>query len=322
MKKETFLGSNGFIWWFGVVENRQDPLHIGRCQIRIHGWHSEDLTNIPSEDLQWAQPVFSPNNSKEYKSPYEGDWVIGFFMDGMSGQVPMYFGVLPGIPSTGPISGKGFGDAGSDSRPTSPYEDQPPGPYPSRLNEPTSSRLYRNEQIDTTIIQKEKDDMVTGVDSAGTSWSQPDPSYAAVPPYNDVKQTESGHVLEFDDTPDAERIHLAHRKGTFLEIRPDGTQVTRIVADNYEIISGDNFVSIQGTCNITVNGDVNMSVGGDTNVQIGGNLNAKVDGDANINVGGDTDVTVGGNLNTQVGGNYSINAGGNFNVNAATINLN
>jgi hypothetical protein len=314
MKKETFLGANGFIWWMGVVENRQDPLHLGRCQVRIHGWHNEDLNSIPSGDLPWAQPLFSPNNSKEYKSPYEGDWVIGFYMDGMSGQVPMILGVLPGVPSSGPIAGKGFGDSGSANRPTSPYADQPPGPYPSRLNEPTSSRLYRNEQMSGTIIQKEKDSVVSGVNSAGTSWSQPIPSYAAVPPYNDVKQTESGHVIEFDDTTGAERVHLAHRTGTYLEMRPDGTQVTRIVADNYEVISGSDFVVIQGTCNITVNGDVNVSVGG--------NLKAEIGGNANIKVGGNGDVNVGGNLNTEVGGNYNINAGGSFNVQAATINLN
>jgi hypothetical protein len=314
MKEETFLGANGFIWWLGVVENRQDPLHLGRCQIRVHGWHSDDVNSIPSGDLPWAQPVFSPNNSKEYKSPYEGDWVVGFYMDGMSGQVPMYFGVLPGIPAGGPVSGKGFSDQGGSSRPTSPYADQPPGPYPSRLNEPTSSRLYRNEQIDTTIIQAEKGAKVSGVNSAGVSWSQPEPSYAAVPPYNDVKQTESGHVLEFDDTPNAERIHLAHRKGTYLEIRPDGTQVTRIVADNYEVISGSNFVVIEGTCNITVNGNVNMSVGG--------NMKAEIAGDASVKVGGNADLNVGGSLSTEVGGNYNIQAGGNFNVQASTINLN
>jgi hypothetical protein len=330
MKEETFLGANGFIWWLGVVESRQDPLNLGRCQIRVHGWHTDDMDSIPSEDLPWAQPVFSPNNSKEYKSPYEGDWVVGFYMDGMSGQVPMYFGVLPGVPAGAPVSGKGFSDQGDSNRPTSPYADQPPGPYPSRLNEPTSSRLYRNEEIDTTIIQAEKDAAVSGVDSAGVSWSQPVPSYAAIPPYNDVKQTESGHVLEFDDTPSAERIHLAHRKGTYLEIRPDGTQVTRIVADNYEVISGSNFVSIKGTCNITVNGDANISVGGNAVAKVGGNADVNVSGDAtasvggkaDVKVGGDANVQVGGNITTKAGGNYNITAGGTFSVSASTINLN
>lgn len=100
MKKETFAGMNGFVWWIGVVESRKDPLNIGRCQIRILGWHSEDLTMIPTEDLPWSHPMLPVNNSKSFKTPVEGDWVIGFFLDGKSGQSPVYMGVLPGIPQS------------------------------------------------------------------------------------------------------------------------------------------------------------------------------------------------------------------------------
>ena len=28
-------GRNGFVWWVGTVESRQDPLKLGRCQVRI-----------------------------------------------------------------------------------------------------------------------------------------------------------------------------------------------------------------------------------------------------------------------------------------------
>jgi hypothetical protein len=38
------------------------------------------------------------NNSEVFTTPKEGDWVMGFFMDGTSGQFPVYMGVLPGIP--------------------------------------------------------------------------------------------------------------------------------------------------------------------------------------------------------------------------------
>jgi hypothetical protein len=33
----SFAGLNGFAWWMGVVENRNDPLKMGRCQVRIFG---------------------------------------------------------------------------------------------------------------------------------------------------------------------------------------------------------------------------------------------------------------------------------------------
>ena len=98
--KNSFLGQSGFVWWIGVVENRKDPLNLGRCQIRIFGWHTDNLQLIPSADLPWAQAVLPSNNSEVFATPKEGQYVLGFFFDGASGQFPAYLGVLPGIPKT------------------------------------------------------------------------------------------------------------------------------------------------------------------------------------------------------------------------------
>jgi len=51
------LHSLGFVWWVGVVENRNDPDMLGRCQVRIIGFHTEDKTQLPTEDLPWAYPM-------------------------------------------------------------------------------------------------------------------------------------------------------------------------------------------------------------------------------------------------------------------------
>lgn len=97
----NFLGKDGLVWWVGVVENRMDPLGLGRCQIRIFGWHhdgSEDsIQKIPVSDLPWALPILPCNNPKSFSSPETGEWVVGFFMDGLSGQFPVMFGVIPGF---------------------------------------------------------------------------------------------------------------------------------------------------------------------------------------------------------------------------------
>ncbi len=63
-------------------------------------------------------------------------------------------------------------------------------------------------------------------------------------PFNHVKETESGHIQEFDDTPGAERIQTYHRSGTFEEIHPDGTRVVKVVAKNYTVIMGENDIHI------------------------------------------------------------------------------
>ena len=41
----------------GCVENRQDPLKLGRCQVRVVGLHNHDKTNLKTEDLPWAYPM-------------------------------------------------------------------------------------------------------------------------------------------------------------------------------------------------------------------------------------------------------------------------
>ena len=55
---KDFAGKNGFIWWVGVVEDRQDPLKLGRCRVRCIGWHAEDKMRLPTEHLPWAMPSF------------------------------------------------------------------------------------------------------------------------------------------------------------------------------------------------------------------------------------------------------------------------
>jgi len=104
MFERNFIGKNGFIWWIGVVENRLDPAGLGRCQVRIFGWHGDgtdaDKALIQTSDLPWAHPIFPLNASKKFSTPSLGEWVVGFFLDGESGQAPVMMGVLPGFSQT------------------------------------------------------------------------------------------------------------------------------------------------------------------------------------------------------------------------------
>jgi len=106
----TFLGKNGLQWWIGVVEDNKDPLRVYRCRVRIFGWHTEDKIMIPTEDLPWAQASLPVNNSLTFSVPQIGEWVHGHFLDGESGQFPIYTGVLPGVISPKNIKNpnKGF----------------------------------------------------------------------------------------------------------------------------------------------------------------------------------------------------------------------
>lgn len=102
MNRNNFIGLSGFVWWVGVVEDVKDPLASGRARIRIFGWHTMDKSALPTEDLPWAQPMYPVNSPKTFSklsSAPNPDWVVGFFMDGESGQSPVMMGVLPAINS-------------------------------------------------------------------------------------------------------------------------------------------------------------------------------------------------------------------------------
>ena len=113
-------------------------------------------------------------------------------------------------------------------------------------------------------------------------FKEPENPYKAEYPYNKVLFTESGHIQEFDDTPGAERIHTYHKSGTFEEIHPNGTKVTKIVKDNYEIVFGDNNIYVKGNLNVVVDKDANIKIGGKVNADISGTLDTKSGGNTTI----------------------------------------
>jgi hypothetical protein len=125
----------------------------------------------------------------------------------------------------------------------------------------------------------------------GGSFSEPSSPYAAEYPFNHVRESESGHVEEWDDTAGAERLRREHRKGTFEEIHPDGSKVTKVVGDDYEIVIDDKNVHVKGSCNITVDGNSKIYTKGNSDIQVGGTMNMNVGGPANITSGGDMTLT-------------------------------
>ncbi len=89
-----------FIWWIGVVEDRDDPEKLGRCRVRIYGIHTPDKSVLPTANLPWAMPI-QPSNygaTSGIGGPplgaLPGTWVVGFFLDGEDMQQPAFFGTI------------------------------------------------------------------------------------------------------------------------------------------------------------------------------------------------------------------------------------
>ena len=47
MNNENYMGLGGFFYFFGVVEDRNDPLKTGRLRVRIVGVHTQDKNVLP-----------------------------------------------------------------------------------------------------------------------------------------------------------------------------------------------------------------------------------------------------------------------------------
>ena len=352
MKTSYFQGKDGFVWWNGVVENRKDPLFLGRCKVRILGWHTENKSMLPTKDLPWAQvlmPITSASQTGVGEAPVgpvEGTWVMGFFRDGELAQEPVIMGTMHGIPADYAKQNIGFNDPRLDSRSKNPHrilatgvvakgqgagrslESFPYEPkeiktrageeadvinytdedrqelngkslYPRWKNKPTTSIYARGARDQTSQVDKsslvtaksnilsdktaklrakfEPSDSIVKTSKAITIKSAPyarylDPEeystdveedidfpandYAAEYPFNHVYESESGHLIETDDTPGAERLNWFHRSGTFTEFTSKGSRV--------ENTQGHHFHSLSGNLEEIISGREKRSIGNDS----------------------------------------------------------
>ena len=341
MYDNNFLGKNNFIWFNGVVEDRQDPQKLGRLRVRCVGIHTDNKDELPTADLPWSQlihPITSSGISGLGSSPgfiVEGTWVFGYFRDGYAMQEPMVIGTLPGKPAELADVSKGFYD--------------PNGVYPKYKDEVDTNRLAVNDTTQPHLgLELRKLTRKTGVPTAdfdrvevedhistaieasdGDTFDQPAIPYNATYPYNHVFESESGHIFEIDDTLDNERLFTSHRTGTSQEIDKDGNQVNIIKGDHYNIISGKRQAVIEGNADITIGGRHKLYINknGETDnhydIQVGPNANVNIqidkgdmnvvlkDGKLNTNVSGDYNMKIGGNMNLDVRGNKSETVSGN-----------
>ena len=319
------MGMDGFVWFTGVVEDRNDPSKLGRVKVRCLGLHTESLVDIPTEDLPWAHIMQSTNNPSMQglgNTPtflVEGTWVVGFFLDAMEKQQPLIMGTLPGVPQAVADKTKGFND--------------PNGTYPSEkithsdhaIQESDVNRLARNDTDKShAVVSAKNTGRTTGVAIANssTTFDEPASAYAASYPKNHVMETESGHIKEYDDTSGQERIHEYHTKGTFYEIDKDGNKSTRIVGDNYEVIAGSDFVNIKGSANLTIDSNCNTYIKGNWNIQVDGTKTEVVTGAVSETYKSTKTENVTGAVQETFSATQTTNVSSNVTITGSRIDLN
>lgn len=350
------VGQEGaFHWWEGVVEDNLDPTGAGRCRVRVVAHNSPLKDDISTTELPWAYPMM-PLNSPHGKtvSLRPGTRVTGFYRDGFLGQDLVMLGTI----NTGYGTTLGFdedqepvdaialaeqvprvGDIGFiDDRAGEggPIENQPQktlvsvedGEFthenvsdygPIVVNEINTPRLARGIGRGTVLEAHLESQLQTAITKTDASTiPEPDIPYAAKYPFNSVEESESGHLREVDDTPGAERIKETHRTGTFYEIHPDGSRVTKVVKDDFSVTIGDKGVKVDGVCAVHVVGQADFYCESDIKVKtemnatvttendmyavVNNDMSARVTRDALIAAEGNADLIAGGDMSIQAGG--------------------
>ena len=104
------IGKDGFNWWIGQVENDgSDPEnngeesldydYTGKVKVRIVGYHNPDKEVLPTRDLPWASCIMPAvyamkSGMGSIQQLQVSSWVVGFFMDGSSAQIPIIMGSI------------------------------------------------------------------------------------------------------------------------------------------------------------------------------------------------------------------------------------
>lgn len=183
----------------------------------------------------------------------------------------------------------------------------PEANYPTKeyAGQSETNKLAQGDVRGTVVQAKNTSRMLGAKLPGGEAWDQPESPYKGEYPYNKVTQTEGGHILEMDDTPGAERIHLYHKSGTFVEIDVNGSVVMRTKGSKYEIIDRNGKIAISGSADISVNGACNIFVGND----------------ANIEVEGDTNLICHNDITAQAGGTLNLSAVEELNISSGNVNI-
>lgn len=300
-----------FKWFMGKVVDVNDPEKLGRVKVSVFGYHSTTGTaqQIPKDSLVWS-PIIMPAYSASLKgvgiSPtgiLVDSLVFGFYADGSNAQVPIVIGTLPATneqqtqSTSNNIAQSNFGNLLSGSS----GESRTRGT--NKDSEPDCNKLARGDKKGTSLETREND--LVSVSTTKSTWKEPKSPYKTVYPFNNVFQSQAGHLLEVDDTKGGERLLALHKAGSFCEFHPDGVLVLKVKKDFYEIIEKDGYFYIKGNGNITVSGNYTLMINGNADIAIKGNVTE----------------TISGNYNLKVNGSYNVNAS-NVAIKGSVIRLN
>lgn len=185
-------------WWYGVVENLDDSMEIGRAQVRIYGVHDQSKAILPDAFLPWATIMLPATSATD---------------PGGVGRSPT------GLQKGSEVLGISFDDSYSDIRILFTWASRQGGvsdlsPLARGMLDKTASSIQENRLKDVEISKSNK-------------VSEPPMDRDSVYPMNDVDTSRAGFVTENDSSSGARYSEL-HPTANYREWRSDGGMVQRV----------------------------------------------------------------------------------------------
>jgi len=178
-------------------------------------------------------------------------------------------------------------------------------PRPGYEQEATTNKAARGEWEPRIVYPP----VPEGVDLPPQDW---EPEY----PHNKVEESKSGHRIEVDDTPEAERLTWTHADGHGIEMYPgegeDGMLINT-VGRMVKLVGNGFLMVVNGNGDITYTGNLNLNVTGDFNIKCNnftletqGKQVEEIKQEKVENFVGDRVVTTQGNKSEVVLGDYTV----------------
>lgn len=249
----------------GVIEDNNHPDKNGKVKVRIFGIHTENnennaetFENISTAQLPWAE-VMGSNESGLISGVgissvlKQGTWVW-VILDNNDTNKPIVLGVVKGTQTnkTYYSSGEGFND--------------PSGVFPlnDRIGENDLNELSRG-QIKNTVISYKNNNL-----DSSDYYSESAQTISEYP-YNQVFESQSGHIIEIDDTPNKERVQIIDKNGNYIEMKVD-EYIDKAVSKKINLIMSDLISHISGGVKEQIDLDYFKDIAGYFRIRADGNL--------------------------------------------------
>lgn len=337
--------------YIGEVKNVNDPIKAGRIQVKLFGLfdHIEDKDLPWARPIMLPLGgSFGDIDLKDGEISRDCDTDIGSFMVPNLGahviclipnenpNLVFYFGVIPGLkeydterflhgdPHTQTETNEIL-DTECTFKPETVEGDfkiYPASPKRSRLHMPVWNKRtwpYFNKDLKfdmkSAYVEKIREETRVGVEkSYKTKWEEPHDNYknSIYPKRKVLTFSERKILIEWDDTPGNETIHIFHPKGTFIEINNEGKLIIHSEDEEFEIVKNHKKISIHKNEIKTIREDKELRVKKDSlttierdrHVEVVRNDINRVQGDKIMRVHLNWDVKVCSNAYWEINGEW------------------